>query len=312
MIAVALLILKNSEWLLPTAMGLGVLYLIYYAVRAWSLKPSKKKAAVSNHSQIPSKQTTVPVAKPASSREVAKQKQLQLRQLLGERPVSDRVTELFGSMIVAVMVSAILAILSFAVASMGQEGNSEFLSMVTWALVASVSGSWALLFAGKFFESSDGDQLIRRITMLGIGLGVGTLAFLVGGYLNIHGTSLASLDSDVSQLPVIGDRLYLSQGGHSWPAYVIGFAGLFAVIRWWKLTDPIRKTRLSLFGVGLCIVFAILFGSIFGIDLAWIGVVAGLTAVATQLSSPWIHPKNRDAWLREQTEVVNRLTQAGR
>jgi len=299
----AVVLIKNSEWILPSALGLGLMYLMYYAVRTWSLKPSKVKA---EKNEAKPKVDLSSKYRPLSAREAAKQTTTAIRHSLSQRTAPDRITELLGSMLVSAAIGLIIGMLGYAVATFSDESGLKIGSMIAWATAVSILSSWFLLLFGKFFEPTEGDAVLRRVSMLGVGILVGIAAASIGYMLELPYAT--SSDTSDSQLPLIADHLYFDQGGSAWAAYVISFACLFAILRWWRQTDPVRKTRLSLVGTGICIIWATIFGSLFGIDLIWICVVAGVTAIITQLAAPWIHPKQRIQWIESRLDD-NSMTQ---
>ena len=296
----ALIVLRNRDWLLPTALFIGLLYLVYYAIRTWTLKPRKQKE--------PKKTQVAKKPAPAANRkEMVKKTNLLMRQSLAERPVVDRVTELLGSMLVAAISCLILGTIGFAFASIGQPQDISFLSVIGSSVIVSVFASWAILIAGKCFEGTEGEQLPRRFAMLAIGLLTAVVAVVIVGRMELGMEMTPVVQSETTTLPLLKDRLYLQNDNQTnWAAYIISFAGLFVALRWWRQVDPIRKTRVSIFATGICVVCGIVFASIFGLDLAWLGVIAGLTAVSIQLASPWIHPKNRESWLAEQNQLSDK------
>jgi hypothetical protein len=213
-------------------------------------------------------------------------------------------------MLISSMVVIILGLLGYVASSVNEVYGLDTISMFACATVVATLGSWAILVVGKLFESEKGEWLARRFTMLAIGLLVGFVAVGVGSMLDMGGILSSHASNQTTQLPFFQDHLHMIRDGQlKWPALVCCFCGLFVILRWWRQADPVRKTRLSIVGVGICIVWAVIFGSIFGVDLVWISLVAGMMAVATQLASPWIHPKRRIQWIESQELVAaNRAT----
>ena len=72
------------------------------------------------------------------------------------------------------------------------------------------------------------------------------------------------------------------------PAYLIFFMVLFGALRWWYQVDPLRKTRLSLWTVGLCFVWAVAFSHVLGRSAITHGLFAIVVSTSLQLSAPWI------------------------
>jgi hypothetical protein len=92
--------------------------------------------------------------------------------------------------------------------------------------------------------------------------------------------------------------LYRGDGSPTLTAYLAYFGFLLPVLRWWRLADPQRRRRFSLWAT-------IVYGG-WAWMLSWFwpfpdqfGVaVATIAAVAVQLSSPWTHWRARDSWRR--------------
>jgi hypothetical protein len=78
-------------------------------------------------------------------------------------------------------------------------------------------------------------------------------------------------------------------------AYLIYFAGLFAILRWWTQTDPLRRTRLSLTATAVCVLWAWIMHMFCQFPQPWGFMLAVTISVATQLSAPWVNPKQKGA-----------------
>ena len=82
--------------------------------------------------------------------------------------------------------------------------------------------------------------------------------------------------------------------------YVIFFALLFGVRRWWWHTDSFRPKRLRVASLLLTLTLSGLLGLVLRFPLsaaiAWgVGI-----AVVVQLAAPWVAPEHRDARLNQQ------------
>jgi hypothetical protein len=78
-------------------------------------------------------------------------------------------------------------------------------------------------------------------------------------------------------------------------AYLIYFAGLFAVLRWWRQMDPLRKARLSIWTTAVCLLWAWVMHSLCRFPQPWGFILAATMSVAVQLAAPWISPGERVA-----------------
>ncbi len=279
LIIAGLVVVKNSQWLLPLALSLGLVYLLYYLGRIW----------FSSASEAP---------KVPTLREVQRQKTMKVRQWLGERPSADRATELVGSLLVGALACIVLNLLGFAVGAglLGtgllndtMDSTVEHWANYTWLTLNSIVGCWTLLAFSKSWESREGNPWLRRAVMIGTGLVIGVIAFYSAGSFNIDLTQLALQDFQARE-----SNQFVIRGLPIFPAYLIFFAGLFGVLRWWRQSDPVRKTRLSLLNVTLCLIWATVFSHLLNVPLTGSCILAVVISVSVQLASPWLHPVNRE------------------
>ena len=69
------------------------------------------------------------------------------------------------------------------------------------------------------------------------------------------------------------------------------FAMLFALLRWWRPVDPLRRHRLSLWSVAVAVVGEWAVHQVLPIPQPFGMVIAGGIAIAIQMSAPWINPR---------------------
>jgi hypothetical protein len=211
------------------------------------------------------------------------------RQVIRRKPFSERVAELAGSMLFSGVISAVLCLVFLLIEGETLDGSVPGWSLYTWLTVCSVAGSWILLTLGKFWEGNDGDHFRRRFVMLIAGLAVGAAAFGadkllmvdVRDYDNFTAHSLS--DDQIASL--------YSMDGVA--AYLIYFAGLFVILRWWAQADPLRGTRLSLWATGVCVLWAWIVHMFCPFPQPWGLMLAAVISVAVQMSAPWVNPKQR-------------------
>ena len=79
----------------------------------------------------------------------------------------------------------------------------------------------------------------------------------------------------------------------SLPIFVTYFAFLFVLLRWWRQAEYTRNQRLSLWSVAGCVFWAWLLQCFWWFPQPAGMMVAGVTAFATQLASPWLPPSRR-------------------
>jgi len=264
-----LLLLVNSPWVIPVSIGLGLLYLLYYTVRSL-FQPGdvEKKPRVLRAERID-----------------------RIRRELGARPINDRVTEGVGSLVVSAVVCVVLGFFTLVASAESQSTQSQQWAFYAWTVVVAIVATWALLITNKTWEHRRGDPLIRRFVMLSVGMGVGLFAVGAAQFLHLD-WSLQSWVGEPELSPFAANT-FLNDGSPQLPGFVLFFSGLFLILRWWRQADPIRRTRLSIWSVGLCLVWGMLIGQFFQFPLPWSCVLAVMISVATQIASPWLSPDQR-------------------
>jgi hypothetical protein len=216
------------------------------------------------------------------------------------KPPRERVAELVGSLLGSALVSIVLTVVMMIV--LGLQGPDPRPEQGAWLLLVSLAGSWAVLLPSKLWEGRNGDAWLRRFALMVIGLGVGAFAYLVTAALSVPLPDLINPQGGAPG-PLAGFRgahgplagLYTPEGMPSLKGCLAVFGALFLVVRWWRLANPLRSTRMSVWSVIGCVFLAWLVGLLFQFHMPWLLIVAGMMAMAVQLSSPWVHPRIRRA-----------------
>ncbi len=266
-----ILLLVNIAWLLPVSMGLGLLYLIYFTIRSL-MTPSPEK----------SRQPRVTRAEKIS----------RLRQGLARKPVSDRITESIGTLVVSSIVCIVLGFFTLMATNETGLNQSQQWAFYTWSVVTAIVATWTLVIINKTWEHRKGDAIVRRFVMLSAGVAIGLAAFFTAQFLHLNWLSQAAHYEDLQLSPFAPDT-FLTGNAPTMLGFILFFSGLFLVHRWWRHADPIRRTRLSIWGVGLCLVWGILIGQVFHFPMPWSGVLAVMISIATQMASPWLTREQR-------------------
>ena len=273
LLCVGFAITANSQWLLPAALGLGFVYLVYYGVRYLVLSPVEGEL---------------------QPRKLSKRRQKQLlhqamREQLNTTDFTSQATELTGGLLVSATVCIALNLLGLAITESLFESATNSWALFAWSTIVSVVGSWALLIMGKFCETSDGDWFQRRISTLIVGVLIGGVAFASCSYFNVDFATSSSLGTN----PLKSTGVVFS--GNPLVANVLFFAGIFTAIRWWRQVDPTRRSRLSVVAVGLCLIWAALLGHLLDFVPLLSCILVVVVSIAIQLSSPWITKAERKA-----------------
>ncbi len=198
----------------------------------------------------------------------------------------ERLADLIGSMILAAVIGAVLSLVVVLL-----RGDLIAKEEYAWLTAVSVLGSWAVLVPSKLWEGTHGDQALRRVTMLVLGMALGGLAFLAADWLMIKFSDSPSIHVDNDNF--IGKFYDAKDGSPLIYAYLAYFGALFAVVRWWKQADPLRRTRLSVWSTGVCVFAAWLVDCLWHFPQPWGLMVAAIVSISVQLVSPHVSSHTR-------------------
>ena len=217
---------------------------------------------------------------------------------LAEKPLRNKLSELFGSMLIAAAVSMVAALIA-PVLSVGS------LATYVWLAIVGTLGSWAVLVPAKFVEGKLEDQVPMRLFMLLLGGLVGLAAFGVDQALYVD-LPRASEPMDVGQGLFSHNAFRWERpernGADFHPTlsmYVTFFACLLVIPRWWRQAEFTRSVRLSLWWVVSSMFVAWLVHLFWWFPQPSGLLVAGTIALATQMASPWMPPSRRRALAEE-------------
>lgn len=271
LLCVGFAITANSQWLLPAALGLGFIYLVYFGVRYLILSPVEGELQPKKLSRRRKKQLLHEA----------------MRDQLIQSDFTSRATELTGGLLVAAVVCIALNLLGLAITESLFASATNSWALFAWSAIVSVVASWSLLVMGKFCETSDGEWFQRRIATMIVGVLIGGIAFASSSYFNVDFASSSSLGFN----PLISSGLVFS--GNPLVTNVLFFAGIFTAIRWGRQVDPTRRSRLSVVAVGLCVIWAALLGHLLDFVPLLSCILIVVVSIAIQMSSPWINTTDR-------------------
>jgi hypothetical protein len=219
----------------------------------------------------------------------------QANRQIAAKPLREKLSELLGSMLFA----SLFATLAACVAPLllqGQPSSEQMASFIWLALVGTLS-SWGVLIPSKFAEGKVEDQAPHRISLLLLGTLVGVAAWGLGNLLMLKSPG-CNEPIDVGSGLVTHEMLGWPRTSGSGPTvamYVAYFAFLFLVPRWWRQAEFTRGVRISIWSVICCVGWAWLLHIFWWFPQPLGMMVAGVTALATQLASPWMPPSQRRA-----------------
>lgn len=279
-ISIIVLIL-NTGWLLPLLSFVGVFYVPYYIIRNMVLHV-RQQPTYAQAQRIAD--THARPIKPLTRKQWCGK----MRNSLRAKHSTTRLAELGTSSIVAVLTAVFLTLVAGVIGlRRGPVGAIEVAPYGLMAVVGIVS-SLSLLLMGKLWEREEGESLRRRIALAGLGAGMGLVAFGLGQHLMVPMNAWHHRLVDTSELP---QALYQFDGMPRASAYMAHFALLFAGLRWWRMVDPLRRRRLSLWSVSVAVVGEWLIHQILPVAQPAGMVLAGGIAIVVQMSAPWVNPE---------------------
>lgn len=210
-----------------------------------------------------------------------------IRQWIAQLPASDRFTEWLGAVLVGALSSVVMSLFGLAVWQSIGSATVEGWAFYTWMAITCSTACIAVLSAAKFLETQiEENHIQRRLIMLGIGLLTGIVSIVTANLFQVDLTFVNFSRPDFASrfgipMPVI-------------PAWLIFFVALFGVMRWWRVADPIRNSRLRLWAVGICLVWATALSQLLGLPLINSCILAVAVSVSVQLASPWLSQSQRE------------------
>jgi len=302
--------LTSAGWI-PALVFLVALYACYWVIRALltAFLPQRKYTpapAAAMQAARPWDEGPAPATPPPAPAAVVHRGKWQRRRLRGHDAEADvlllgpprvRVAQLFGSLLGASLVALTMCLVVLVLSGFGENAAEmqlwgwQWWAQYAWLAAVSMAGTWSVLIVSKLWEGRPGDAMLRRFILMVIGLGVGLAAFASTSWFNI------TLPHDSHFLQIVNFRKHLNlTAADGWPMakyYLAAFGTLFLLVRWWRLADPARTTRMSLWAMIVCAFLAAMIGDAWGFPQPWLPMIACSIAVAVQLASPWIHPRDR-------------------
>jgi serine/threonine protein kinase len=281
MVVVGVFVLAiNTHWLLPLLSFIAIVYVPYYIARQMMLH-IRQQPSYAEAQRIAT--VTGVAARPITRR----QWRDCMRNDLRAKHSLLRVAELNTSWIAATCTAAGLALVAAVIGLRNGPVDAMSVAPYGWMLIVVLMSSVGVLSLGKLWERDEGEALPRRFVLAGVGAGVGAAAYALSQFLMVPMDEGLTRDVDATGLP---QALY-REGAPIASGMMAHFALLFAMLRWWKPVDPLRRTRLSLWAVAVAVVGEWLAHQLVPIPQPAGMMIAGGTAIVVQLSAPWINPR---------------------
>jgi serine/threonine protein kinase len=247
------------------------------------------------------------LAKPISYKAAYRNWQAEQREILSKRGLWTYLHSYTRSWVFSGIVIGVLALAASIMTHARVDENAmSLVSGITWVGVMSLLASWSIIFFGRRWEKQPEDSIVFRFVMMTVGGLLGAISYGLSSHLMIPWNELAH--SGWEQLNMDGGVLNPGDWNRSWKGFYEGespllaahiayFASLMWVVRWWRQSDSLRKSRFSVFSIAWTVALAALVQGFFFFPAPWCLAFAGLTSVAVQMASPWIpyEPSTRTA-----------------
>ena len=176
-----------------------------------------------------------------------------------------------------------------------QGDTNALVSGIAWTGIMSLLMTWTVLYLTRKWESRSEDSIVQRFIQLLAGMVLGVASFSISEFLMVP---WAMMDSRPF-VGIVDDGMVLSmswqgfygENSRPWLAgHIAYFGALMWVVRWWRQSDILRKSRFSVWAIAWSVVMAGLVQVLFFLPGPWCFLLAGATSFTLQMASPWIEP----------------------
>ncbi len=285
-VAAGFFLLLNSHWLILVLTLTAIFYVPYYILRQMVLHVSQQPTyaeAQRAHAEAQRFAQAVPARKPV--RPVSRRQWCQqMRNDLRAKRSLQRTAELNTSWIASTL--TVLGLTLGAGLLLLRHGPVDAVSIAPYAWMGTVVmlSSLGILGLGKLWEREEGEGMPRRFVLAGLGAGVGAAAYGINQYLMLPLDQSLLRDIDATELPAALYHNEVPMVG----AMMAHFALLFAMLRWWKPVDPLRRRRMGIWPVAVAVLAEWGVHQVLPIPQPAGMMIAGGTAIAIQMGAPWI------------------------
>ncbi|GIW81074.1 MAG: hypothetical protein KatS3mg105_2881 [Gemmatales bacterium] len=238
----------------------------------------------SNNRPEPPRQAVPP--SPARPRPNARQVQESILHALPAASLRVQVGELFGSMALSVLLALLLCTLWARFAALN---GADALTRIGSGFFLTVAACWAVLIPSKFWQRRRNDSAYRRLVMLFVGLLLGLLALWLDGWSLVSWPKGRPFEFKNWSSPL----LQTNEGFSNLAGYLSYFGLTFFSVRWWRMAERMRSSRVSLLPVMAASFWALILQLIWPDTRAAIALI--LASLIVQIVSPWAPPPPRAA-----------------
>lgn len=214
-------------------------------------------------------------------------------------PFPQRMAELYSSLAMATVFTAAVALMLH----LFSDRLPTWQSAVGFGF-CTLLPAWLILGECKLLEGRKIDTFWRRIRM-----------GLLGGACGAAMCGLWSLFSAAMPIPVdprqdslirqVGTHPLLTPAGPSPIAFVLFFAALFALRRWWWRVDSVRNVRVSVWSLCGTFLLSLLLPQLIAFPMVWSSMWAVSIAAIVQLAAVWVPPQDHRRIVAAQVSREN-------
>ncbi len=254
-IVCSIVLILNSAWLIPLALIIGLLYLVYYLVRSWLLPDH------AHDLQTTQTRSSLPDAR--------------LQDFLRLRSSESWLIELTTSLLVAAFACCLFSFIGLAFKGTMWGLSYETGAIYFWLAATTTLGSWAILVVGKSWELRSVDFWMRLVILMIAGFSLGLVSFGIASAFFLDRPE-SELVVGVSQMPTTSLMISLLM------FFTIWF-GLSSLNLW---VHPTRSTRISIWRFVLAMMIGALLADACRLSPPLCATVALIIHVSSQLSAP--------------------------
>jgi serine/threonine protein kinase len=213
---------------------------------------------------------------PALSRRERLMRRRQKAVSLGEKSIRQKLTELTGAMLLSPLVVLAAGLLVILVGRVPLPGSTYL-----WLTFVGTLGAWTVLIPAKCWEGKNGEPILRRFTMMLLGLGLGVVAYGLKQWFFVDAqlSSNRNLFSQISSGHNVGSFDELA-------AYAVYFGFLMLVPAWWWQADASRPGRLNIFSTAWVAAWAFILSQFWPFPHMVGVMIAAMVSIAVQMASP--------------------------
>jgi eukaryotic-like serine/threonine-protein kinase len=320
---VGLVVLGNL--LAPIAFLLMIAYAVYYAIwyvgggpkhaqaqlqvanqanrprqevrahQAHAVRPPHGANVQANYVAMPSPPVAQP--KPVSYRVAYRNWQNAQREQLKQRGLWSYVHSQTHAWSFSGLVIGVMAVASALLTHARVDGDSApLMGGIAWTGIMALLTSWTVIFFSRRWEGQAEDSIVYRFIMMTAGVALGAASFALSNYLMIPWPEVARTGWE--QINLNNGVLNPGDWNKSWKGFYEGetpllaahiayFASLMWIVRWWRQSDSLRKSRFSIFVIAWSVAMAALVQGLFYFPAPWCLFLAGGVSFAVQMASPW-------------------------